>query len=473
MVNKNPRGIRVNMPSGYLLGRASKGSGRAELIRAKGLVAGGGGSGGGGGGGGSGGLPTATTAEQLGGSLDTVVSTPLSVSALWAKAADVASATSVSIGDGGFFHVTGTVTITAFAFTTDTAGRTAWLKFDGILTLTHNATSLILPNNGSNITTAAGDTCVIVSEGSGNVRCLAYQRANGQALQSSVSPGAISLTNAHILVGNGSNVAADVAMSGDATMTNTGALTIANAAVTLANIQNAAASSKLLGSGSSGLGSAYVELSLGSGLSMSGTTLSASASGGSGIYEANGTKPVVANFTLENAGTASMADGTFGIVLTAPSATLNLRFVRSNTAPNASFTMIYRTSALAAWDSSAYGHGYAVLRNSTAARIITLGRENNTLALNRWSAYTTISTTPLSIGWAMAPSLGWFKVTGDGTTLTFYGSSNGADWGLLTTELYATYLTAAGGTLDQCGFGCLTNNGSQSIVDCFESFTLT
>ena len=40
------------------------------------------------------------------------------------------------------------------------------------------------------------------------------------------------LTNTHIFVGNGSNVATDVAMSGDATIANTGALTLANTAVT-------------------------------------------------------------------------------------------------------------------------------------------------------------------------------------------------------------------------------------------------
>lgn len=44
------------------------------------------------------------------------------------------------------------------------------------------------------------------------------------------------LTSAHLLVGNGSNVATDVAVSGDATLANTGALTIANLAVTNAKI---------------------------------------------------------------------------------------------------------------------------------------------------------------------------------------------------------------------------------------------
>lgn len=47
------------------------------------------------------------------------------------------------------------------------------------------------------------------------------------------------LTSAHIFVGNGSNVATDVAVSGDLTLANTGAFTIANDAVTTAKILNA------------------------------------------------------------------------------------------------------------------------------------------------------------------------------------------------------------------------------------------
>jgi len=47
----------------------------------------------------------------------------------------------------------------------------------------------------------------------------------------SAAPGAIALADTHILVGNGAGVAADVAVSGDATMANTGALTVSNAAV--------------------------------------------------------------------------------------------------------------------------------------------------------------------------------------------------------------------------------------------------
>lgn len=56
-----------------------------------------------------------------------------------------------------------------------------------------------------------------------------------------VIPGDIPLTSAKILVGNGSNVAAAVSMSGDATIANTGAVTIANSAVTNAKVSASAA----------------------------------------------------------------------------------------------------------------------------------------------------------------------------------------------------------------------------------------
>lgn len=101
-----------------------------------------------------------------------------------AKGADIASAATTDIGaaTGNFVHVTGTTTITALG--TVQAGTRRIVRFAGALTLTHHATSLILPT-GANITTAANDVAVFVSEGSGNWRCVGYQRANGQALASS------------------------------------------------------------------------------------------------------------------------------------------------------------------------------------------------------------------------------------------------------------------------------------------------
>jgi hypothetical protein len=129
------------------------------------------------------GLVAATTTEQLVGTSAGVASTPDSVAALWEQGADVASAGTISLGEGGYFNVTGTTAITDVDFATDKAGRKAWVKFAGILTFTNGA-NLILPT-GANITTAAGDTACLVSEGSDVVRCVSYQRADGTALAGS------------------------------------------------------------------------------------------------------------------------------------------------------------------------------------------------------------------------------------------------------------------------------------------------
>ena len=97
--------------------------------------------------------------------------------ALSVKGSDIASATTTNLANatGAFNHITGTTTITGLG--TADAGVTRKVVFDAALTLTHNATSLILPG-GVNRTTAAGDCAIFVSEGSGNWRCIDYQVAS-------------------------------------------------------------------------------------------------------------------------------------------------------------------------------------------------------------------------------------------------------------------------------------------------------
>jgi hypothetical protein len=122
-----------------------------------------------------------TTTEVLIGT-DTAKSvTADALAALWEKGSNVASAGTVSLGEGGFFHITGTTTITDIDFATAKDGRSADVIFDGILTLTHNGTTLVLPTGG-NITTAAGDRARFVQDASDNVVCLYYQRADGSSL---------------------------------------------------------------------------------------------------------------------------------------------------------------------------------------------------------------------------------------------------------------------------------------------------
>ena len=97
----------------------------------------------------------------------------------WAKGADVASANALALGiDGNYFDVTGTTSITSI--NTLGVGIHIGLHFDGILTLTHDATDLILPGD-ANITTAAGDEAWFVEYATGDWRCVNYSPAVGSA----------------------------------------------------------------------------------------------------------------------------------------------------------------------------------------------------------------------------------------------------------------------------------------------------
>src|SRR6266478_9260044 len=76
----------------------------------------------------------------------------------------LASSTTVNLGAAavGYVQITGVTTITGFDSVA--AGTQVWVEFAGILTLTQNIASLILPN-AANIVTAAGDTALFISEG--------------------------------------------------------------------------------------------------------------------------------------------------------------------------------------------------------------------------------------------------------------------------------------------------------------------
>lgn len=113
--------------------------------------------------------------------MSTMDDTLQAILGIFGRASDkgtIASATTTNIGAApqSYLEVTGTATITGLG--TVRNGTIRVLRFSGILTLTYNATSLILPG-GVNRVTVAGDTAVFVSEGSGNWRCLSYNPASG------------------------------------------------------------------------------------------------------------------------------------------------------------------------------------------------------------------------------------------------------------------------------------------------------
>jgi microcystin-dependent protein len=103
------------------------------------------------------------------------------------KGADIASAATTDIGavEGSTHDITGTTSIVSFG--TVRAGILKILQFDGVLTITHNATSLIL-KFGQNHLTTAGDILAFISEDSGNWREVWRNVAGG-----TVVPGTITI----------------------------------------------------------------------------------------------------------------------------------------------------------------------------------------------------------------------------------------------------------------------------------------
>lgn len=89
-----------------------------------------------------------------------------------------ASTTDLGTLASNIASVTGTTTITAFGSSASVANPLYFLRFTAALTLTYNATSLILPS-AADITTVAGDFALAKYEGSGNWRILSYVRSDG------------------------------------------------------------------------------------------------------------------------------------------------------------------------------------------------------------------------------------------------------------------------------------------------------
>lgn len=106
---------------------------------------------------------------------------------------NVAAGTTVDIGAqlSTSINITGTGTISSFG--TNYNGP-RFIRFDGVCTLTHSAT-LVIPGS-VNITTAAGDTSIVVPLGNPATgwRLIALQRADGSVTATNVTASKVTLT---------------------------------------------------------------------------------------------------------------------------------------------------------------------------------------------------------------------------------------------------------------------------------------
>lgn len=283
------------------------------------------------------------------------------------------------------------------------------------------------------------------------------------------------------------NTWALVAASGAGTVTNTGTLTsnalIAGNGSADIKVATAAASSKLLGSGASGSGSAYSELTLGTNLSMSGTTLNATGSGGSTVSQG-----VYASLpgTCTTGDVYLFTDAVFELARCSATNTWSY-FIRgkqgSPVAPVAGWTGVNTASLWTQADSGGGGHftigssglnwrGLSKAQPSTPYSVTAfwtgfqstgntsgtglyfydgtklMGIEllqGNLFRVEKITNVTTDSGTAASFtGFKGAPDLGagiWARITNSGANLTFSWSADGVSFTTLFTEAIGTFIT--------------------------------
>ena len=136
-----------------------------------------------------------------------------------------------------------------------TVNQTIYVKSGGGLTLTKPT--------GTNLIQNVGKVGKVNGGGAGSIAVANIQRSNDIP----------NIAQNNFWVGNASGVPTAVTMSGDAT-NSAGVVTIANDAVTYAKMQNVSAASRLLGRGSAAGAGDVEEITLGTGLTMTGTTIS-------------------------------------------------------------------------------------------------------------------------------------------------------------------------------------------------------
>lgn len=308
-------------------------------------------------------------------------------------------------------------------------------------------------DEGSNLTTAttsidcvgAGITC---TNSTGAVTVTVSGAAAGTVTASGGSTGALAKFSSSSAITAG-DLTGDVTTSGGvATTIASNAVTTAkilNANVTLAKIANASANSKLLGSGAAGSGAAYAEITLGTNLSVSGTTLNAVATPGTGggLFSSQLTTiPTVSSTGLSNfLGTgAASADTAAGVLVSGTSGGMG---AYTTSVPGTPYTITALVAASAA-ASAVPGLGWT---DGTKVQFIYASTAFGILVQNN-SNITTFAAGPATLATAIGNfKLVWLRINDNGTNVTFSYSNDGVNFSSAYTIAKASgYLGSSGYT---------------------------
>lgn len=270
---------------------------------------------------------------------------------------NIASANSIDLGaaTGFVLYITGTTTINSMG--TATAGILRFVVFTGALSLTHNAVSLILPT-GASITTAAGDSAIFRSLGSGNWKCIGFLRATGKALSvtaSDIGLGSVENTALSTWAGSANvttlgtiatgtwNATAIGTTKGGTALTSyaQGDLLYASASNVLSKLAKDTNSTRVLTNTGASNGPAWAQVNLTTGV----TGVLPSANGGSGFGSQTVTAPTGTTATIDwslgNLVKISLASAAGNITLTLQNPTAGILYIIRVTQGGTPRTLIF------------------------------------------------------------------------------------------------------------------------------------
>lgn len=193
--------------------------------------------------------------------------------------------------------------------------------------------------------------------------------------------------------------------------------------------------------------------------------------GGGGGYENTGTKPLLADFTWVNQGSASAANDTKSLKMTLDNGG-SLRMLVKPVAAGA-FTLTARVTPEFLSNSTGADTVVGLVMHSTSTnKAVLFGIACNvanakaTIA-QRWTTPTTFGSNTISAV-SVPPSFNWIRIVYNGTsTVSFYASADGYDWTLIGTENVGAgwFLD----TWDRIGIGARSANyGYQARIFTFD-----